>query len=191
MHEAPHVCTKEVRQWRDACVARTFVARPSNGGRRTNHTSVQMLAISSWSSRRVATIWVAGLSIQAALLILPAAWALSNAPGMRARWDALSTRWSIAERSDSIAIAAQRAGGATRLGPSGDSVYAVVQMPSGRPNPRAERASRSMWIRAVAAIYSWGIPLSLVWLTLVWRRRRRDRDNEGGGIRKKAMSRPV
>jgi hypothetical protein len=150
-----------------------------------------MLAISRWSSRRIAALWGVGLAIQAALLLLPAAWALSNAPEMRARWDALSTRWSTAERADSISIAAQRADGAARLGPAGDSLYAVVHMPSGRPNPRAERAAGSIWKRAMVAIYSWGIPVSLVWLTLVWRRRRTDRDNEGGGIRKKAMSGPA
>lgn len=131
-----------------------------------------MFEISRWSSRRVATIWVVGLAMQAALLVLPTAWALSNAPQMRAKLDALRTRWTIAERADSISIAAQRAGGAARLGPSGDSVYAVVSMPSGRPNARAEPISRPIWIRAVVAVYSWGIPASLLWLTLVWRRHR-------------------
>jgi hypothetical protein len=147
-----------------------------------------MLAISGWSPRRIAALWGVGLAIQAALLLLPAAWALSRAPQTRARWDVLSTRWSIAERADSISIAAQRAGGAARLGPAGDSVYAVVHMPSGRPNPRADRAAGPIWMRAIVAIYSWGIPVSLVWLTLVWRRRRTDRDNDGEGTREKAIS---
>jgi hypothetical protein len=139
-----------------------------------------MFEISRWSSRRVAAIWVAGLSIQVALLILPTAWALSNAPQMRARWDALSTRWSIAERADSISIAAQRTAGPARLGPSGDSVYAVVSMPSGRPRPGAARASSPLWMRGIVAIYTWAIPVSLLWLTLVWRRRRDHGDGDRG-----------
>lgn len=139
-----------------------------------------MLAISGWSSRRVAAIWAAGLSLQAALLLLPTAWALANAPQMRARWEALSTRWGIAERADSISIAAQRAAGAVRVGPSGDSLYAVVSMPSGRPRPGAERAPSPLWMRGIVAVYTWAIPVSLLWLTLVWRRRRDHGDGDRG-----------
>ena len=124
-------------------------------------------------------LWIGGLSLQAALIVVPAWRAVRNAPQARAQWNALSERWSVAERADSLSVAAQRTSGASGVAPTGDSVYAEVRMPSGRPNKASIRTSRPLWFLLLQATYLWGIPFALVVLTARWQWRRGARDGDG------------
>jgi len=126
------------------------------------------MSLSSWRLRRVLLLWFGGLALQLALLVTPVWWAFSNAPRRRAQWETLSARWAIAERADSLSIAAQRAGGASTVGPAGDSLYAIVRMPSGRPNPAPVHSKRSLGPQLFDALYLGGIPLLLCLVTGLW-----------------------
>ena len=142
-------------------------------------TTMVTLPISTWSGRRVLMLWIGGLSLQAALIIVPVWRAVRNAPQARAQWNALSERWSVAERADSISVAAQRASGASGVAPTGDSVYAVVRMPSSRPKKASIKAARPLWFPLLEATYLWGIPIALLVLTARWQWRRGARDGDG------------
>ena len=126
------------------------------------------MSLSTWSPRRILLLWFGGLALQLALLVTPVWWAFSNAPRRQAEWDALSARWSIAERADSLSIAAQRASGATSVDPSGDSLFALVSMPSGRPTPAPVPTKRARGPQLFDALYLGGIPLILCLLTGLW-----------------------
>ena len=124
-------------------------------------------------------LWIGGLSLQAPLIVVPVWRAVRNAPQARAQWNALSERWSVAERADSLSVAAQRASGASGVAPTGDSVYAVVRMPSSRPKKASIMASRPPWFPILEATYLLGIPIALLVLTARWQWRRGARDGDG------------
>jgi hypothetical protein len=102
-----------------------------------------------------------------------------TAPQASAQWIALRARWSVAERTDSISVAALRASGAIGVTPTGDSVYAVVHMPSGRPSRAPTTVSRPRWFLLLEATYLGGIPIALLVLTARWLGRRGARDGNG------------
>lgn len=128
-----------------------------------------------WSRRRILLLWLGGLALQLALRVAPARWALSNVSTTRAQWENLRARWTIAERADSISRAAQRAKGASAVGPAGDSVFAVVSMPSGRPVSPPVQRERTVGVMLFDVLYLGGIPLILCILTGLWWWRRHAR----------------
>ncbi len=62
--------------------------------------------------------------------------------------------------------------GADAVGPAGDSLFALVSTPSGRPIPAPARSNRARGPQLVDALYLGGIPLILCLLTGLWRWRR-------------------
>jgi hypothetical protein len=131
------------------------------------------MSIASWSGRRMLVLWAGGLALHAALLYVPLSWALRHAPVDRSRWALMRERWSVAERADSMWMAAQRANGASGVNAAGDSVYATVSMPSGRPQANRARRGPPTWLRLFVATYLGGIPTALLALTGLWWWRRR------------------
>lgn len=128
--------------------------------------------VSTWSRRRVVLLWVGGLALQAALIALPLWLALSNAPRARAQWASLSERMGIGERAESLSVASQRAKGAVGVTPAGDSLYAVVHMPSGRTTDSVASPIFQLTRSVLGFLYVFGIPITLVVLTIRWRQLR-------------------
>ncbi len=140
-----------------------------------------MPAIASWSIKRVLALWAIGLSLQAALIVLPTGWVLAKMPTLRAQWEARNSRWDIAERADSEWIAAQRAAATPIVAATGDSLYAVVSMPSGRPERSTERMVPSWRFRVFMLPYFLGIPVALLLFTMGWAKRQNERGTFGSG----------
>ena len=144
------------------------------------------MAIADWSARRVAILWVVGGVLEAALLVGPPVlarrWAVRNLPRLERQLAqmekdqaAVQSRWRLAEQADSTSVAAQRRA-AIRAGefsvtPQGDTLVALVRMPSGAPESARVAAFSSHATRAAigSAIVLWGaVPLVLVSLTTAW-----------------------
>lgn len=136
------------------------------------------MAISRWSAKRLAVVWAAGILGEVMLFALPVMLArglVNDAPRLLAEHDRTDSQWSIAEREDSISIAAQRRDAIRAkqfsVSAQGDTFVAVVHVPSGRPSSaRVEedgvRTVRQVWI-VVAVLYG-AIPLTLLGITAVW-----------------------
>lgn len=117
-----------------------------------------------------------------ALLIAPFLFTRQYAERQLARYESLhqaqvsaDERWRLQEHADSLSQADQRreaieAGQFTLTG-QGDTVVAVVNAPSGRPDSAAiERAvHRTNVIALIVVAVIWGsIPLALIILTVAW-----------------------
>ncbi len=88
----------------------------------------------------------------------------------RTRWLGMSERWTAADLADSISMAQQRDAGAVGVNATGDSLYAVVHMPSGRPIAAARtiELKRRSILPDVEAIYRRGIISVLLLTTVLW-----------------------
>jgi len=137
------------------------------------------MSLSQWTPRRIAMIWVAGIALQIVLIVAPALVAIhfARTEGPRIRREVAANRlhYTVAERADSMSraeqIAAARSEGNFHLRADGQTVFAVVGMPSGRPTPRTLadlRASMQRTVRAIIAVQFGAIPLALMALTLSW-----------------------
>jgi hypothetical protein len=149
------------------------------------------MAIAQWSGRRIATLWVIGVVCEVALLIGPPllvrSYARKKLPElerqiaqMRAEQAPIEERWRLAERADSVAVAAQRreaiSAGQYSLTAQGDTVTAVVRAPSGRPDSVdvADTFRTGRYIVFAIVLTLWGsIPIALLAITVVWVSRRR------------------
>jgi hypothetical protein len=138
------------------------------------------MALRDWSLKRLLATW--GLGLVAEAVLLAGALALGShlivSPGAqqaRKSYEVLSTRWKLGDAADSISRAAQiasaRESGTYKVQPTGDTVFAVVGVPSGRPD-RTAVSGRITFVNGTAAIASalvfLGIPLSLVLVTITW-----------------------
>ena len=136
------------------------------------------MALASWSTRRILTLWAGGLALQALVLLAPVLLArrLMANSAATLRIDAEQhARWRVGDLADSLSLAKQRAdaraAGSYSITPHGDTLFALVHVPSGRPDPevvaamtrKAERTARY----ATAILFGL-IPTSLVLLTLSW-----------------------
>ena len=129
--------------------------------------------VKRWSPRRMVALWIGGLVLQVALIGGPLWWAVSHAAERRAAVQAVVERWDIAERSDSLSVAAQRANEPARRGATADGPVGIVRVPSMRQLTAARGlATPSLLARMISALWAYGIPVSLVLLTTVWWYRR-------------------
>src|SRR5437763_724907 len=102
------------------------------------------MALSDWSFRRLALVWVAGLFVQLIMKMAPLiffSWYIRNElPRFNREMVATDERWRVAEQADSVAAATQRKSalrsGRFSVTPRGDTIVGIVSVPSGRPDPR-------------------------------------------------------
>ena len=126
-----------------------------------------------WSLRRMVALWIGGLGLQVALIGGPLWWAHSHAAEWRAKIQAVDERWDIAERADSLSVAAQRATQAARQDASAAGPVGIVRVPSSRPAATVRgAATHSTLARVISALWLYAIPVALVLITAVWWRRR-------------------
>ena len=137
------------------------------------------MALRDWSRRRLLAAWGIGLGVQVALIAAPIVllqWhAARELPRLRREIAASDERMAVAERADSLSRAAQRAtaiaAGEFTVTPAGDTVVALVGMPSGRPSEAHMAAVQARMARRgqiVGAVLLGGIPFLLVGLTGAW-----------------------
>jgi hypothetical protein len=144
---------------------------------------VFIMAFAQWRARRIAVLWAAGLLLEALVVVGPTVLVVRtmrrNAPRILAEQAALNARWRAAELADAGWVAAQRAAGPVAVGADGTPRYAIVRMPSGRPDPAVVarfRARTERIARWIVAVQLGGVPALLALVTLVWiAARRRDR----------------
>ena len=141
------------------------------------------MALASWSTRRIATLWIAGLALQTVILAMPVLLArhliASSGDVLRvgAEQDA---RWRIGDAADSLSLANQRArvrmARTYSIDARGDTIFPLVHVPSGRPDPavvadivkQARREARVVTILMIGLM-----PALLLGITLVWMLERR------------------
>jgi hypothetical protein len=133
------------------------------------------MALAQWSWRRMAALWGVGLALQLALVALPLLLLSAGAPRILRQASGARERWAVAEAADARWAAEQRAT-ALAQGPRirtsrGDTLYPVVRVPSGRPDPARSAALRARLrrpARVLAAVQFGLVPLALVTLTGAW-----------------------
>ena len=150
----------------------------------TTFTRVQM-TLASWSSKGILKLWAAGLLLQALLILAPVLLArhLVADRGEVLRVAAeQDTRWRSGELADSLSLATQRAEArAARtysVTASGDTLFPLVHVRSGRPDPvvvaalgeRTRQTARYVTIAILGLIPSLLILVTVSWMIL----RRRD-----------------
>ena len=137
------------------------------------------MALSDWSFRRLALVWVAGLFVQLIMKMAPLiffSWYIRNElPRFNREMVATDERWRVAEQADSVAAATQRKSalrsGRFSVTPGGDTIVGIVSVPSGRPDPRRIAALEQRNMRSVSiatTIQLSAIPVSLELLTGFW-----------------------
>jgi len=136
------------------------------------------MALASWSTRRILTLWAGGLVLQALLILAPVLLArhlLANSAEILRVGAEQDARWRTAELADSLSLAKQRAdaraAGSYSITPSGDTLFALVRIPSGRPAPVTVAASNEQVrrnARYITAFILGLIPAVLVLVTLSW-----------------------
>lgn len=142
------------------------------------------MALASWSTKRIVALWVVGLTLQALLILVPVLLArhlIGNRAEMLRIAAEEDARWRTAEVADSLSLAQQRAearaAGNYSIAPSGETLFALVHIPSGRPDPSTvasfrEEAQRKARYTTMAILG--GIPIVLALVTLSWLIVRRD-----------------
>ncbi|MEO8623563.1 MAG: hypothetical protein ABI625_20970 [bacterium] len=142
------------------------------------------VSLAQWSTRRLAAIWVAGIALQLALVIVPTVLVmrLVRRDGPRIQRESRQREAYLkgAERADSVSRAQQvalaRESGNVKYTADGQPVFAIVGMPSGRPDSQTVaafrlRTEREAWV--FVAIQFGAVPLALLYLTLAWTLARR------------------
>ena len=136
------------------------------------------MALASWSPRRILALWAGGLTLQALLILAPVLLArhlMANSAEMLRIGAEQDDRWHTAELADSLSVAKQRAdaraAGTYSVTPSGETLFALVHVPSGRPDSavvaaRSENLERTA--RYTMALLFGLIPAILLLLTLSW-----------------------
>lgn len=137
------------------------------------------MKLAQWTPRRVAALWAVGIALQLVVIIAPALYVAHvvrrDVTRLVQQDTAREARLKGSEQADSVSriqqLASARAAGQFRLGADGDTVFAVVGMPSGRPDPQrmaALRRSMRRTVDVVLGIEFGTIPLALVGLTIAW-----------------------
>lgn len=147
------------------------------------------MELRDWSPRRLTLVWVAGIALQLAIIIIPTALTLRRA---RREWPRLHQQ-VVAQRqrvegsrlADSISRAEQmasaRATGTFHLRANGETVFAVVGMPADEADPKRVAAMQRSIQRTAAVIVGiefGAIPFALALLTLAWVLARRETDSQ-------------
>lgn len=141
--------------------------------------------LSRWSARRLTIVWIAGVVLQAVLIVVPFTMAMGFArrDGARIRREvAAHDAWMKGtELADSISraeqVASARSNATFNVRADGQTVFAVVGTPSSRPTPE-QRAARLNSIRRVGgmmlAVQFGTIPLAVLVFTVAWLLARRE-----------------
>ena len=136
------------------------------------------MALASWSAKRILMLWVGGLVLQALLIIAPLLLArhlIANSGDLLRVDAAQHSRWRTAEFADSLSLARQRAearaGRTYTVTTSGDTLFPLVHVLSGRPDPATmaalgEQAHRTA--RYLTVVMLGLIPSVLILLTFGW-----------------------
>lgn len=143
------------------------------------------MALASWSARRISRFWAVGLALQALLILTPLILArllVANSADLLRVAGEQDQRWRAGDLADSLSLAKQRAESrAARtysITATGDTLFPLVHVPSGRPDPSVvahlgEQTRRKARFFTVALFGL--IPSVLVLVTLSWAvLRRRD-----------------
>ncbi|MEP6729072.1 MAG: hypothetical protein ABJE10_00475 [bacterium] len=120
------------------------------------------MSLRTWSGRRILTLWVTGIAIQALLIVGSALLARQLVAGDRSRLErraaALDARSHVGGAADSLSIATQhdqaRAAGTYSITPKGDTLFA----------------------RYFSYVFVGGIPMALIAITFAWLFARRGRN---------------
>jgi hypothetical protein len=136
------------------------------------------MALASWSSKRIVAVWAAGLVLQALLILAPlliVRHLIGKLPEMRRVAAEQDDRFRTSELADSLSLVRQkadaRAAGEYSITPSGDTLFALVHMPSNRPDSASIAAARTRVhrnARYISAIMFGLVPTILIVLTLSW-----------------------
>lgn len=136
------------------------------------------MALASWPTRRLLALWAGGLVLEALLIFAPAFIARhlhGNRDELLRAGAEQDARWRTAELADSLSLAKQRAASRTArtysVNASGDTLFPLVRMPSGRPNPeavatRGERTRQNARYLTVLVVAL--VPTLLILLTFSW-----------------------
>ena len=136
------------------------------------------MALASWSTRRILMLWAGGLVLQALLILTPVLLArhlVANSGELVRVAVEQDARWRSGDLADSLSLAKQRADARTArtysVTASGDTLFPLVHVPSGRPDP-AVVASLGAQTRRNArylTVVMFGlIPTVLILVTLGW-----------------------
>jgi len=123
-------------------------------------------------------LWAGGLTLQALLILAPVLLArrlMANRAEILRIGAEQDTWWRTADLADSLSLAKQRAdaraAGTYTITPSGDTLFALVHVPSGRPDSAVVAALHQQVLRKArytTAIILGLIPTALLLLTLSW-----------------------
>jgi hypothetical protein len=123
-------------------------------------------------------LWTAGLVLQALLILAPILLArhlVANSAELLRVGAERDARWRAGELTDSLALAQQRedarAARAYSIAPNGDTLFALVHVPSGRPDPAAVAAlgrQAHLNARYLTTVILGLMPTILVLVTLMW-----------------------
>jgi hypothetical protein len=123
-------------------------------------------------------LWAGGLALQALFLLVPLLLArhlMANSGDMLRAQAEHEARWRVGEVADSLSRAKQRedsrASGNYTVTAAGDTMYALVSVPSGRPDSAVVAAlgERTRHQARYISIFLFGfIPVSLTVVTLAW-----------------------
>lgn len=150
------------------------------------------MRVSRWTGRQILLLWLIGIAGQVALTVLPTmalyAYMRREVPRLSHELALADSRWQAAEHSDSLLVAAQRRNairnGAFTVTATGDTVTAVVRMPSGRPaEVNAAMPAHLPTIFFIRlAIQHGAIPVVLILITAYWIGTRGRRDEVPPGV---------
>jgi len=136
------------------------------------------MALASWPTKRILMMWAGGLTLQVLLILAPVLLArhlMANRAEMLRVGAEVDARWRTAELADSLSLAKQRAEaratGSYSITPRGETLFALVHMPSGRPDAAVAADLRQQMqrkVRYTTVIILGFIPTVLVILTLSW-----------------------
>lgn len=129
----------------------------------------------------------AGIALQFVLIVAPVFFTMRyfrrELPRMQRQAAAFDAHYTAAERADSVSRAGQRATeraeGTYRLRADGQTVFAVVGIPSLRPVTRGAHTFISPVVGVVLGVQLGAIPLALIALTIMWYLARRRDDHHG------------
>jgi hypothetical protein len=137
-----------------------------------------LLALASWSTKRILTLWAGGVALQAVLVLAPTFLArrlIAGSSELVRTGAERDARWRSGDLADSMSLLKQRADArAARtysVTANGDTLFPLVRVPSGRPDPAAIASFRQRTRRnaryVVAGIFGL-VPSLLLFVTLFW-----------------------
>ena len=134
------------------------------------------------SGRQLAVAWLVGAALEAVLVLGSAGLAMRfmrrEAPRFRqeaAAYSTTSARWRLGDAADSLSRERQRTeariNGTYQVQSSGETLFAIVGVPSGRPDSLAVRRqweATKLTATAITAVIFGTLPLILLIITAFW-----------------------